>query len=71
MSIMTGQVADAAVEGIDDLAVKTGKAAGTAIRYGKSAARVAAKSETGKKASRWLKSIGKGISDAMKSEDDD
>ena len=41
----------------------------TALQYGKAAARVAAQSETGKKAARWLKSVRNEIADAMKDEE--
>lgn len=49
-------------------AVDAGK---TAAAYGASAVRVAAKSETGKKARRWLKGIKDEIVDAMGDPDDD
>ena len=46
------------------------KGAKTAAAYGKSAAKVAAQTETGKKAIGWLKAIRDEVADAMSDEDD-
>lgn len=63
--VMADQIGDAAMEGIDDLAVKTGKAAGQAIAATRDAAKVAANTKTGKRAMGWLKSIRDEVVDAM------
>jgi uncharacterized protein YrrD len=53
-------------------AAKAAAAAGkTAAAYGKAAAKVAAQSETGKKAMSWLKSVRDEIADAMGDDDED
>jgi sporulation protein YlmC with PRC-barrel domain len=52
-------------------ATVAGDAAKTAMAYGKSAAKVAARSETGKKAVGWLKSVRDEIVDAMGDPEDD
>lgn len=74
----SGGVAQAAGKGAavarvqaEEAVVAAGKAAKTAIEYGKSAARVAARSETGKKTVGWLKSMRDEIVDAMGDPDDD
>lgn len=48
-----------------------GDAAATAVAYGKSAAKVARNSETGKKAMGWLKALKDEVVDAMGDPDDD
>lgn len=54
-----------------DAAKKVADAGRTAAAYGASAVRVAAGSETGKKAAGWLKSLAAEVKDAMGDPDDD
>ena len=69
-TVMAGEVASVARDGAVELAAKTAKTAKTAAAYGRSAARVAASSETGKKAIGWLKAISSEVADAMSDEED-
>jgi sporulation protein YlmC with PRC-barrel domain len=69
--VKTDQVADAATQKFDDVAVATGEAAGKAVAYAKVQAQAAAKTETGKKAIGWLKALKDEVVDAMGDPDDD
>lgn len=63
--------ADVATEKFDEVAVAAGEAAGKAVAFAKVQAKAAAKSERGKKALGWLKSIKDEVVDAMGPPDDE
>ena len=70
VKVKSDQVADAATEKFDEVAVAAGEAAGKAAFAAKKAAKAAANTEPGKKAMSWLKSVKDGVVDAMGSDDD-